>query len=193
MIVSKIENDQQSGRVFGANAKPLIISELIQAIDDMESKQISSFTPEKATNFERWGSRGYGSRGSIASVMDVHAGKGLDGIVQHHYHGNYSSMTPSRQNDLVETLVFMKGFCLDYLSNMPGGRAAQKKVIDYLAKHGTDISTPEKLCEWIKANPEKCGKEENRKLSLDAQISKSAALSKEPQSKTQKSFDRDEI
>lgn len=161
-IVSKIENDQQNGRVFGSDAKPLKIDELIQAIDDMESKQISSFVPEKSTNLERWGARGYGSRGSIASVNDVHVGKGLDGIVQHHYHGDFSSMTPSRQNDLVETLVFMKGFCLDYLNNLPGGRAAQEKVIDYLAKRGTDISTPEKLQEWIKVNPKKCGKEENR-------------------------------
>ena len=163
-IADKIENVKQDSRAFGDKTQAFDINELLTAIDEMESKQIKSFTPEEKTNFERWGSRGYGSRGSIATVKDVHAGKGLDGIVQHHYHGDYSSMTPSNYNNLVETLVFMKGFCLDCLNNMPGGPAEQKKVIDYLAKHGTDISSPEKLQEWIKDNPEKCGKEENRRV-----------------------------
>lgn len=161
-IVSRIENGRQSNQTFGKKAEPLDVFKMLQAINEMETKQITTFIPEKETTFERHGARGYGSRGSIASVMDVHAGKGFDGIVQHHYHGDYSSMTPSRQNDLVETLVFMKGFCLDMLNNMPGGRAAQEKVVDYLAKHGTDISTPEMLRVWTRENPEKCGYLNNR-------------------------------
>ena len=161
-IVDKIEKSQQDGRVFGKNADPLNIQDLLQAIDEMEAKKITSFTPEKDTDFERWGSRGYGSRGSIASVMDVHAGKGLDGIVQHRYHGDYSSMTPSRQNDLVETLVFMKGFCLDCIGNLPGGRNVQEKVMSYLLKQGIDVSTPAKLQAWARQNPEKCGLQQNR-------------------------------
>ena len=161
-IVDKIEEDRQNGRVFGKNVEPFDIHEMLQAIDDMESRQISGFTPEKETNFERWGARGYGSRGSVATVMDVHAGKGLDGIVQHHYHGDYASMTPSRQNSLVETLVFMKGFCLDCLGALDAGLQEQRKVIDYLRKHGTDISTPAKLREWVRQNPEKCGYQQNR-------------------------------
>lgn len=167
-IVDMIENSQQDGRAFGNKAQPLDIKELLAAIDKMEGDQIKEFTPEKETDFERWGARGYGSRGSVASVMDVHKGKGLDGIVQHHYHGDYSSMTPSRQNDLVETLVFMKGFCLDCLS---GHLSEKSQIVEYLKKHGTDISTPVKLQEWIKANPEKCGKEENRRI-LDVEIQK---------------------
>lgn len=161
-IADMIENERQSGRVFGSSAQPLDIKELLSAIDETEGKQIKKFVPEKETDFERWGSRGYGSRGSIASVMDVHAGKGLDGIVQHHYHGDYSSMTPTSQNSLVETLVFMKGFCLDCLNYLDIGIDGRQKVVEYLKKHGTDISTPEKLQEWIIANPEKCGKEGNR-------------------------------
>lgn len=158
-IAGMIEAGQQDGRTFGNKAQPLDIKELLAAIDEMEGKQIKEFTPEKETNFERWGARGYGSRGSVASVMDVHKGKGLDGIVQHHYHGDYSSMTPSRQNDLVETLVFMKGFCLDCLS---GHLSEKSQIVEYLKARGTDVSTPEKLQAWVKANPEKCGKEENR-------------------------------
>lgn len=174
-IVSMIERERQSGRVFGNKTETFDVHKMLQAIEEMEVKQIMTFTPEKETDFERWGARGYRSRGSIASVMDVHAGKGLDGIVQHHYHGDYYSMTPVKQNDLVETLVFMKGFCLDCLGGLAGGLQEQRKVIDYLLKHGTDISSPEKLQLWIKENPEKCGYQDNRKISLAAQIAKSAA------------------
>ena len=112
-IVSAIENGYQSSVVFGKKFEPLNIHEMLKAIDDMEGNQISSFTPAKETDLRR--SNYPHSLGSVASVMDVHAGKGLDGIVQHHYHGTYSTMTPVKQNELVETLVFMKGFCLDWI------------------------------------------------------------------------------
>ena len=186
-IVSMIEAGRQDGEVFGKDAEALDIREVLQAIDEMEAKKITSFTPEKETNFERWGTRYPGSRGSIASTQDVHAGKGLDGIVQHHYHGDYSSMTPARQNDLVETLVFMKGFCLDCLGNLSGGRDAQQKVMNYLAKHGIDVSTPERLQAWTQQNPEKCGLQKNRALAeisgkragLEEQIREAEAKRKE--------------
>lgn len=165
-IVTKIENDSQSNEVFGDKTKPLDIQELLRAVDEMEGKQIASFVPEKDTNFER---HNYPYNiGSVASVMDVHAGKGLDGIVQHHYHGTYSTMTPGKQNELVESLVFLKGFCLDYFyeQNLRKHNGIYsddcKGIVEYLKKHGTDITTQEKLNAWIKANPEKCGKEENR-------------------------------
>lgn len=174
-IVDMIENSQQDGRVFGKKAQPLEIKELLAAIVEMEGKQITSFVLAKDSGFEKRGRY----TGHVASVMDVHEGKALDGIVQHYYHGDYSSMTPSRQNDLVETLVFMKGFCLDCLD----GRSSDKQaIVDYLKKRGIDVSTPAKLQEWIKANPERCGKEENRALSfkkpsLAAQIEAGASLS----------------
>lgn len=158
-IVSMIENSQQDGRVFGAKAQSLDIKELLAAIDEMEGKQITSFVPAKDSGLEKRGRY----TGHVASVMDVHKGLALDGIVQHYYHGDYSSMTPSRQNDLVETLVFMKGFCLDCLS---GSLSDRQQIVDYLKKHGTDISTPEMLQDWILLNPEKCGKEGNRALSF---------------------------
>lgn len=158
-IVADIEKKQQSNQVFGKKAEPLDIHELLRVVEAMEGKQLTAFIPEKETDFERWGSRYPGSRGSVASVMDVHAGKGLDGIVQHHYHGDYSSMTLVKHNDLVETLVYMKGFCLDYLGNARSNRA---EITAYLKKHGTDISTPEKLRMWILENPQKCCYEKNR-------------------------------
>jgi len=159
-IVEKIENDRQNGRVFGDDAQAFNVQEMITAIDEMEGKQITSFTPEKNTDFKRW-NYPY-NNGSVASVMDVHAGKGLDGIVAHHYHGTYSTITPARQNQLVEALVCLKGFCLDCISSLDVGSGEHQKIAEYLKKHGTDITTQEKLNEWIKANPEKCGKEENR-------------------------------
>jgi len=167
-IVEKIEKGYQCGRVFGDDVKPFDISKMLVAIDEMENNQISSFVPAQDSGFKR--RRSYD--GHVASVEDVHNGLAFDGIVQHYYHGDYSSMTPGNQNDLVENLVFMKGFCLDCLDYAPSRRA---DIVAYLNKRGIDISTPEKLQQWIKANPEKCGKEENRKLSLDEQIKKGNA------------------
>lgn len=158
-IVAAIEGGRQSSAVFGKKVEPLDIRELLQAIEDMEGKKIVSFTPAVETDLERWGSRYPGSRGSVASLRDVHAGKGLDGIVQHYYHGDYSSMTTTKHNELVETLVYMKGFCLDYLGN---ARLNRDEITAYLKKHGVDISTPEQLRAWILENPQKCCYEKNR-------------------------------
>lgn len=158
-IVAAIEGGRQSSAVFGKKVEPFDIYALLQAIEDMEGKKLTAFTPAVKTDLERWGSRYPGSRGSVASVRDVHAGKGLDGIVQHYYRGDYSSITTTRQNELVETLVYMKGFCLDYLGNARTNRA---EITAYLKKHGTDISTPEQLRAWILENPQKCCYEKNR-------------------------------
>lgn len=169
-IVNMIEKEQQDGRVFGKDVKLLNIHEMLQAIDDMEKNQITKFIPEKNTNFQR---SNYPHRlGDVATVMDVHAGKGLDGIVQHHYHGTYSTMTPVRQNQLVETLVCMKGFCLDCLDSLDVDFDTRKNIVDYLNKQGTDITSFDKLQEWIRQNPEKCAKPENRRMDLDTRITK---------------------
>lgn len=183
-IASSIENGDR-GNAFDVN-------QMLAVVAGMDEKQITKFVPEKETDFVRWGSRGYGSRGSIATVRDVHAGKGFDGIVQHHYHGDYSSITTVSQNNLVETLVYMKGFCLDCLSGLDIGPDGRQKVVEYLKKHGTDVSTQEKLSEWIKANPEKCGKEENRKLSLDEQI-RVSAVQKSVLKTEQSDISRDDV
>ncbi len=163
-IVSRIENDTQSNQVFGNKAQPLNIHEVISAIDEAEKHKLTTFVPEKDSGLKRRS----GYDGHVASVLDVHMGRALDGIAQHHFHGTYSTMTPNKQNELVEALVFLKGFCLDcfYEQNLHNYNGIHpdicKGIVDYLKKHGTDITTQEKLNEWIKANPEKCGKEENR-------------------------------
>lgn len=166
-IVGMIEKEQQDGRVFGKDTRLLDIREMLSAIDEMEGKRVTAFTSHKDLN---WQSRDRYNLGHVATVMDVHAGMGLDGIVQHRYHGDYSSMTPVNQDRLVETLVCMKGFCLDCIDKLDIGADGRQKVIDYLKKKGIDVSTPEKLQAWIKDNPEKCGKKENRVVGLDAQI-----------------------
>lgn len=159
-IAVMIENGRQSSRVFGAQAQALNVREMVAAIDEMEGKQITSFVPEKEAGLER---RGRYS-GHVASVMDVHAGKALDGIVQHHFHGDYSSCTPVKQNNLVETLVCMKGFCLDCIGNLDIGPEGRKKVVEFLKKKGIDVSTPEKMRTWILENSEKCALLDNRSL-----------------------------
>lgn len=159
-IVEMIENEKQDSRVFGKDVRLLNIREMLDAIDVMEANKIQGFVPEKDAPWER---SNYPYRlGHVATVMDVHAGIGLDGIIQHHYHGTYSTMTPVKQNTLVETLVCMKGFCLDCIDMLDVGPDGRQKVIDYLKKHGTDISTPEKMRAWIRKYPEHCGREQNR-------------------------------
>lgn len=147
------------------------ISPIISAIDEVEKTRITGFTPESGSTLRR-GRMPY-ERGSVATVKDVHRGNGLDGIVQHHYHGDYGSMTTSAQNDLVETLVYMNGFCLDQLPKSGFRGEHRDFIIGYLQRHGTDITTPEKLSAWIKNNPDKCALPANRARSkpLDSQIS----------------------
>ena len=162
-IVDKINEGSQDNVVFGAKCQPLDIELMLQKIEEAENHKLTKFTPFKDTDFQIATSPNhYPYRNSVASVMDVHNGKGLDGIVQHKFHGTYSTMTPAKQNSLVETLVCMKGFCLDGIHNLDVGRGEQDKIIQYLKQHGTDISTPGKLDEWIKNNPDKCAYEQNR-------------------------------
>ena len=162
-IVDRIEEGMQDNVVFGAKCQPLDIHFMLQKIEEAENNKLIAFTLAKDTDFQiAISPNHYPYRSSVASVMDVHRGKGLDGIVQHKFHGTYSTMTPVRQNSLVETLVCMKGFCLDAIHNLDISRDEKSKVIDYLKKHGTDISTPEKLQEWIANNPDKCAYEANR-------------------------------
>lgn len=141
---------------------PLVIEDMgsfLSSIDKAEETRIISFTPESESTLRR--SRMPYERGSVVTVKDVHRGNGLDGIVQHRYHGDYGTMTTSAQNDLVETLVYMNGFCLDHLPNNFRGEH-RDFITGYLQRHGTDITTPEKLSAWIKNNPDKCALPANR-------------------------------
>ena len=170
-LVSLIESNSQDSVTFGQKAdKPIDIEGILQTIDKMERFRITSFTPESKSTLRR-SCMPY-ERGSVATVKDVHKGNGLDGIVPHHYHGDYGTITTSAQNDLVETLVYMNGFCLDHLPNNFCGEQ-RDFIISYLQRHGTDITTPEKLDAWVKNNPDKCALPANRTRSkpLDSQIS----------------------
>lgn len=170
-LVSFIEANGQSSEVFGKKADtPIDIEGIIEVIDKMEKFRITSFTPESESTLKR--SRMPYERGSVASVSDVHKGNGLDGIVQHHFCGDYSTITTSAQNDLVETLVYMNGFCLDHLPNNFRGEH-RDFITGYLQRHGIDITTPEKLDAWVKNNPDKCALPANRTRSkpLDRAIS----------------------
>ena len=150
------------------------ISPIISAIDEVEKTRITGFTPESESTLRR--SRMPYERGSVASVKDVHDGNGLDGIVQHHYDGDYGTITTGAQNDLVETLVYLNGFCLDQLPKAGFRNEHRDFITGYLQRHGLDITTPEKLSAWIKNNPDKCALPANRARSkpLDSQISSAA-------------------
>ncbi len=159
-IVKKIEKGSQNGVVRGDSAKEFDVNELLACVDEMEHNKITSFVPESKAGVKQ--REGY-IRGHISSVANVHEGLALDGVVKHHFHGDYSSMTTSSYNSLCEKLVFMKGFCLDCLKELDGSNKDVMKIVEYLKKHGTDISTPEKLNNWILNNPDKCALEENRR------------------------------
>lgn len=157
-VTTMIEQGSQDQEVFSSNTlQPVNIEKLLKTIEDKEHEKLQSFTPEAETRLER---RGYHT-GHVARLSDVHNGLALDGIIQGHFHGDYSTITTSSQNELLEVLVAMKGFCLDCLPRLePHFRTF---IINYLKDHGTDVSTPDKLQAWIDANPQKCGLQENRK------------------------------
>lgn len=130
---------------------------LLTGIAQAERNKIRSFVPEKNSGLERRGQY----TGHVANVRDVHRGIALDGIILGHFQGDYSSITTGTENDTVRAMVALKGFCLDCVHKLPS-RPLTEFVIGYLKDHGTDISTPEKLNAWIRANPDKCALPENR-------------------------------
>lgn len=160
-IAQKIEQGSQNKKTFSnAEPAPFNVKAFLSRIEHAETTKITSFTPEKDSTLQRAkNSYTYPFRNTIANLGDVHKGNGLDGIATGAFGGDYSSLTTNSQNVLVQTVVFLKGFCLDFLE---GSHIYKDDIVDYLKRHGTDISTPEKLQEWIKSNPEKCGKKENR-------------------------------
>ena len=136
---------------------PVNISALLEKIASAERDKITSFVPECDSGLE---SRGCHT-GHVANAQDVHQGIALDGIILGHFQGDYSSITTGTQNDTVRALVALNGFCLDCVHKLPS-RPLYDFVVGYLKDHGTDISTPEKLNAWIRANPDKCGLPQNR-------------------------------
>lgn len=136
---------------------PVDISAFLEKIASAEQDKITSFVPERSSGLEPRGRY----TGHVANAQDVHQGIALDGIIQGHFRGDYNSMTTAAQNDAVCALVALKGFCLDYVHELHS-RPMFEFVIGYLKDHGTDISTPEKLNAWIRANPDRCALPENR-------------------------------
>lgn len=168
-VVQKIEAGQLDKVPLFANTdlKPVNIHKLLSAIEEKENNKLLSFTEATKLNMEP---RGYYS-GHVASLNDVHGGRGLDGIILGKFHGDYSSMTTCSQGDMLQALVAMKGFCLDAIGYIPS-RPLTNFVLTYLKTRGTDITTYENLQAWITANPDKCALPENRnrKPSLNRQI-----------------------
>lgn len=147
-------------------ASSLDVSAMLTEIEAAERTKITSFIEESASGLQRRGNY----TGHVATVRDVHMGIALDGIIQGHFQGDYSSYTTGTQNDTVRALVALKGFCLDCVHMLPSKPLVQF-VVDYLKNHGTDISTPEKLRDWIKENPGKCALPENRgKVQINSKI-----------------------
>lgn len=167
-VTCMIENGKQDKQVFSSNnLQPLDIQKLLSVIDEKENNKLTTFTEESKTKLERRGRY----TGDVASLKDVHNGIALDGIIQGHFSGDYSSMTTNSENEMLKTLVAMKGFCLDCLPYLDSDN--RTFAVDYLKAHGIDVSTPEKLRAWIDANPEKCGLQVNRqrKPSLESRMS----------------------
>lgn len=148
---------EQITRQIESAAPQVDIPVLLAGIAQAERKKIRSFIPEKNSGLERRGQY----TGHVANVRDVHRGIALDGIILGHFQGDYSSITTGTENDTVRAMVALKGFCLDCVHKLPS-RPLIEFVIGYLKDHGTDISTPEKLNAWIRANPGKCALPENR-------------------------------
>ncbi len=176
VIVSKIEANKQNKEVFGEqDLPPIDIQAMLDSIDRFEREKIETFVEEREAGLERVSSSWHGT---VASPRLVHEGRGLDGIIKGHYTGTWSTMTTCTQNDTVRALVALKGFCLDYVPKLEPSYAAG--IIAYHKKHGLDISTPEKLQEWIRKNPNKCAEEHNRHPKLDQRISQAKSSVPQP-------------
>ncbi len=139
---------------------------LLAGIASAERDKITSFVLERDSGLQPRGRY----TGHVASARDVHQGLALDGIILGHFQGDYSSITTGTQNDTVRALVALKGFCLDCVHKLPS-RPLVQFVIGYLKEHGTDISTPEKLNDWIRENPDRCALPENRGRTLPQLVS----------------------
>lgn len=157
------------------------VPDLLAEIALAEQNKITSFVLESASGLQRRGNY----TGHVANVQDVHRGIALDGIIQGHFQGDYSSMTTGTQNDTVRALVALKGFCLDCVHKLPS-RPLVEFVTAYLKDHGTDISTPEKLDAWIRKNPDKCALPENRERTPSHEEARQTTLGKEKKPKRQK-------
>ena len=151
------------------------VPDLLAEIGSAEERKIKSFVLERDSGLQPRGSY----TGHVASARDVHRGIALDGIIRGHYEGDYSSMTTGTENDTVRALVALKGFCLDCLHMLPS-RPLIEFVTAYLKDHGTDVSTPEKLDDWIRRNPDKCALPENRERFSSCLEAEQAALGQKP-------------
>ncbi len=191
-IARMIEDGKQNKEVFSqTQLQPLDIQKFLSDIAEKEKHPLTTFTEAAKTGYEPRGRY----TGHVATLKDVHEGIALDGIALGKFRGDYSSITTSRQNDLMRALVFLKGFCLDCLA--PGATGPfsvldpddQAFIKAYLKAHGTDVSTPEKLKAWILQNPEKCALPENRQKaqSFDQKVA-SAAQRLSSQNKKQPSY-----
>ena len=178
--------EQITGKIESATP-PVDISDLLAEISAAEQRPLTSFVLEKDSGLQR---RGHYT-GHVANAQDVHRGIALDGIIRGYFQGDYSSMTTAAQNDTVRALVALKGFCLDCVPKLPS-RPLVEFVIGYLKAHGTDISTPEKLNEWIRKNPDKCALPENRERMPDLSKSGQATAAKGKKLEKQKRRDKDE-
>ncbi len=94
-------------------------------------------------------------------------------------------MTTGTEHDTVRALVALKGFCLDCLNKLPS-RPLIEFVTAYLKDHGTDVSTPEKLKDWIRRNPDKCALPENRERFSSCLEAEQAALGQKPKKSKRK-------
>lgn len=151
------------------------VPDLLAEIRLAERGKIRSFVLERDSGLQPRGNY----TGHVANARDVHRGIALDGIIRGHYEGDYSSMTTGTENDTVRALVALKGFCLDCLHMLPS-RPLVEFVTAYLKDHGTDVSTPEKLNDWIRKNPDKCALPENRERMPPCLDAGQAALEQKP-------------
>lgn len=151
------------------------VPDLLAEIGLAERGTIKSFVLERDSGLQPRGNY----TGHVANARDVHRGIALDGIIRGHYEGDYGSMTTGTENDTVRALVALKGFCLDCLHMLPS-RPLVEFVTAYLKGHGTDVSTPEKLNDWIRKNPDKCALPENRERMPPCLKARQAAPEQKP-------------
>lgn len=156
-VIRKIELNEFSG---------LPLHEIKQDIEKARKEyDITKITPYKnTTEFKRKQASSW-ERGLIANYSYVRQGYAVDGIIEGSCHGDYSSITTNRQNEWMQAVVPLRGYCLDYVYEAAGGTKYLpylEEIIKYYQAKGIDITNEDFICDWINQNRDKCYFEENR-------------------------------
>ena len=174
-FVTNMELGKEEHEIFGSRRYRYADISLKKLKEEIDIKKrdgsLSSYTPYETTMEYKRHQKHSWDRGLIANDKHIDNGYGLDGIIQGHCGGDYSSMTTNSQNEWMRAAVALRGYCLDYVvrnKRFPW----RDEILQYHAEKGLDVRNPEVLKKWCEENPGLCEDRESAIIDLDKQIEK---------------------